>query len=133
MKLSRRHWLVRLAYSHSYREAPDTITLCVLFWRAIFSALGWVVISLPLLMALGMYVHFWFTDPMRSLAITAVIVGVVSIVTVAVSIARWRDKRYYRALRERDFQPQQPTPPSLMGEAFYGLKNRVCPLIRLED
>lgn len=112
MKLSRDSRLVRYAYLTSEWGPPNRTNLCRLFWRTVFQTL---LLLLPISLVVG-YVVLWFTNRTDAIVLTllAVLVG------GSVAVGEVVNRRY-------------PNPPSVIKEALWAVKHRVCPLIEIED
>lgn len=117
MKISRRHWLIRLAYYGTF-GAPARTTLCRLFWLIVFKVLLVALVAgYVSLMGFLMY-----QNPFEF----AIVIGGMSCVALIVVGVGFVKERYFT-------EPiQGADEPTVMSEAFYAVKNRVCPLIEIE-
>lgn len=124
MKLSADSRWIRYAY---FRElAPEQTNLCRLFWQVVGKTVFWayLFIGLPFL-----YVFLWIRFPAIAAGVHAGVGFVALVFFSAERVARWRTRRW-RVRVGVDTLP--PKPPSVVKEAWWAVKNRVCPLIEIE-
>lgn len=126
MKLSRGSRLVRFAYFGSYR-APDRTTLCGLFWNLSGRAVL-VVITCTLLFRVLLFA-------LSNLFAVSLVLAWITMLALEISwVEHWRKRReemfdqeaYLREWREKRERR------SVLREALWGIKNRVCPVIEIE-
>lgn len=131
LTVNHRNWFFKWAYLINFqdtRDAIDVTTLCSLFWRsAVLTPLKLCVLSSPVV---GMGYWIGVTDRETVREVIVLVVWVVG----GMSFAIHMDNRA-RAKRERDeamgIKPKPPK-PSFIGETIRGIKERYCPLVRVE-
>jgi hypothetical protein len=115
--------LVRYTYFLATRP-PETTNLCRLFWRTVLMT-GFYALPPTLL---GFYVRAWIIAPWDTFFFT---LGALIAIGLIVFCGYMEDRAKERkALRELGLLPEKQ--PSLLTEAVWGVKNRVCPRIEIE-
>lgn len=125
MTLAKNSKLIRFAYLTTNPEAlhiPNRTTLCALFWRCVLSAL---ITLTPVGLAIAYIVNLIF-DPRRTLMITAGIACGLALVSGLVYLWQKIETRH----KHNRYAYHKP---SLVTEALWGLKHKVCPVIELVD
>jgi hypothetical protein len=113
MRLSRNNWLIRYAFFLTpKRYLPGSVSLCVLFWRCVFATV-FVALALSLVATL---VHQAYLFPW---AFVSVVASAAAILLTIFLLAKASDQ-----VKNRE---------SLLGTAYWGIKNRFCPIIYIGD
>lgn len=127
MKLAKSSKLIQFAYLTRDPEAlhiPNRTTLCALFWRCCGAILALLV---PTMLVISYITELVF-NTRRTLIITGWILCGLALVSGTVYLchkveARHRRNRFLGVHRK----------PSLVTEALWGFKHKVCPIIELVD
>lgn len=106
MNISRKSWLVRYAYFHSY-PTIGIVTLCDFFWQIV----GTTILNLFIIGIIvgGLWLTYMVPGP---------VFAVIGIVVAAAVILAWMDG--------------EDLMPHVVRVAWEGFKERYCPIIRIE-
>lgn len=118
MELSRRHVVVKAAYWYSDGCKPRQVSLCVLFWRAMWGVVLAVALVAAACAFLTIAVIGW-----RTVLAVALGLGLSGLFVLGFDSLRMR----VRARRS------ERRGPGLVATAYDGIKHRFCPIVRLVD
>lgn len=118
MQLSRNSKLVRFAY---WSDAPARTTLCKLFWLIILKS--FIITFIVYCTSYGL-----LTNPVGVLKFAGfILIGFLSVIAFAFIDDRIESRKF-----RRSFPELYPSKPSVIREAIYGIKNKVCPIIEIK-
>lgn len=127
LKVTTRNLFFRWAYLFTTQKTRDdmrTTTICALFWRSVLlTPITIIGMSIPVIV-LG------FTAARIGwVAVVLRIVGVVGAAAALCVVIAWVESRSYVRSLDRSLEARKP---SWIKEAYRGIKDRYCPLLRVE-
>jgi len=127
LSVSQRNWFFRWAYLINFQDTRNDVevtTLCSLFWRSVFLT----PLKLALFSAPAVGVGYWVG--VTPLGEVAKVIGFLAVVVAWFCLGHWLDKRD-TARKERERREGTVRQPSFLHEAYRGIKERYCPLVRV--
>ena len=121
MKLSERNWLVRFAFLGSDWDVPNQTSLCALFWRIVWR----LVVAAFLLTVVTAFAVIIYQAPLTAIG-TFVFIGILLCAIIGIGELQYRYNAYQRGVEYGELEP------SPLVETLHAVKNRVCPIIRIE-